>query len=267
MTQENTYAFWLDDPKILFTDDNFKKILPENGMTRVEQLNAVTRFCIYFIILLLLFNRSSTWFYIPIIIIIVVIALYYIYVTDPDGKYKELMSTRQIYENNFGQDTEIQNYNRIPEYSVESGSYDSDGNLFVGPEYDIYTNRDKNLYYSLDDVINYDNATCRKPDKNNPFMNPILTDYDNEFPPQACNADDDEIKELIEENFNQNMYMDIDDMFNIKNSQRQFYTISVPAIPNDQNGLANWLYRTPLTCKQDNEQCLRYTDLRYQRHT
>jgi Family of unknown function (DUF5762) len=266
MSQENRYLFWLDDPSVLYSDDNYKKILPENGMTRVEQLNAVTRFCIYFLILLLIFNKDSTWFYIPIIIIIFVIILYYLYINDPEGKYKELMSSREIYDTNFGQDTEIQNYNKQPEYAIESGNYDSNGDLYLGEEYDIHTNTDKNLYYTVDDVINYENATCRKPTTQNPFMNPILTDYDSEFPPQACNADDDQIKELMEENFNQNLYMDIDDLYNIKNSQRQFYTLPIPSIPNDQTGLAEWLYKTPLTCKQDQENCLRFVDLRYSRH-
>src|SRR5947207_15084249 len=110
MNKDDTNTFWLNNPKILFTGDNFKKILPENGMTRIEQMNAVTRFCIYFLILLLLFGASATWFYIAIIIILFVIALYYIYQNDPNGKYKELMDARQIYENNFGQNAEIQNY-------------------------------------------------------------------------------------------------------------------------------------------------------------
>lgn len=266
MSEKNNYTFWLDDPTLLYSGENYKKILPENGMTRIEQLNAITRFCIYFVILLFLFNKRSTWFYIPIAIIIFMIIIYNIYLNDPDGKYKELMTSREIYDTNFGQETEIQNYNREPEYAIESGNYDSNGDLYLGEEYDVFAQNDKNLYYTLDDVINYDNATCRKPTTENPFMNPTIIDYDNEFPPQACNSDDEDIKELVEETFNQSLYMDIDDMFNIKNSQRQFYTIPMPAVPNDQKGFGEWLYNAPLTCKQDNEQCLRYVDLRYERH-
>lgn len=262
MNKNSTYTFWIDNPKLLYSGDNYKKILPENGMTRVEQLNAVTRFCIYFLILLVIFDKNSTWFYIPIIIIIFVIVIYNIYLYDPDGKLKELMNVKEIYKSNFGQDTEIHNYDKKPEYSIESGNYDSNGDLFLGKEYNAHSQNDKNLYYNLDEVINYENATCKKPTAQNPFMNPILSDYNSEFPPQACNADDDDIKEKIQESFNQNLYMDIDDMFNIKNSQRQFYTIPTPAIPNDQTSFAEWLYKTPLTCKQDNENCLRYVNIR-----
>lgn len=52
---------------------------------------------------------------------------------------------------------------------------------------------------------------------------------------------------------------------NTKSSKllRQFYR--VPSFPNDQNGFAKWLYRTPKTCKEDTSHCLRYEDLRYSR--
>ena len=263
---DSKYVFWLDNPTVLYKNGNYIKILPEAGMTRIEQLNAVTRFCIYYIIILLLFEKSGAWIYIPLVIIILIVILYNIYINDPDGKKKELLSQRQIYQDDFSSDTEIQNYNRQPAYQIESGQYDSNGQITVGKEYDPYTRVDSNLYYTLDELADHNKATCKRPTANNPFMNPLVSEYNTENPPQACNADDDDIKEEIEDKFNENLFMDIDDLFNIKNSQRQFYTIPVPAIPNDQTEFANWLYKSALTCKEDQEQCLRYEPLQFKKH-
>jgi len=96
-------------------------------------------------------------------------------------------------------------------------------------------------------------------------MNPELSDYNNHNPPAACNADDDEIKDEISINFNKDLYMNIDDVWEKKNSQRQFYTIPSTSVPNNQTAFANWLYNSPKTCKEDQEGCLRYEDLRFKR--
>jgi hypothetical protein len=106
--------------------------------------------------------------------------------------------------------------------------------------------------------------SCRKPTIDNPFMNPPITDFNTDAP-AACNSDDENIKNSITKSFNNNLYMDIDDAFDKMNSQRQFYTVPNTAIPNNQGDFANWLYRTPVTCKEDQEQCLRYEDLRFKR--
>ena len=49
----------------------------------------------------------------------------------------------------------------------------------------------------------------------------------------------------------------IRNIFSKNNSQRQFYTTPVTTIPNDQKSFANWLYKTPPTCKENNgNQCV-----------
>ena len=57
--------------------------------------------------------------------------------------------------------------------------------------------------------------------------------------------------------FDDNLYRDADDIFNRKANQRQFYTMPVTTIPNEQSKFANWLYKTPPTCKEGNgERCI-----------
>ena len=51
----------------------------------------------------------------------------------------------------------------------------------------------------------YENAKCRKPTVDNPFMNPNLNDTLLEDPPEACNVDDDQIKNKVADMFNSDL--------------------------------------------------------------
>lgn len=95
---------------------------------------------------------------------------------------------------------------------------------------------------------------CRKSTKDNPFMNRLL--HDNE-PISACEPLSEETKEQIENNFTNKLYMDIGDVFQKNNSQRQYYTTPVSSNVNKQTDFAKWLYLTPDTCKEGNgNQCI-----------
>ena len=122
--------FWIDDPSVLYANDGYLKFFPEFEMTKVEQLNALTRFCIYAIILLLLFYGRTKWLYVPIIGILIIIILYSIYKYDPEGQEKELY--RQKGEK-FDSVKNTHDVDKI--YELESGFYDSDGKLRLGQEY------------------------------------------------------------------------------------------------------------------------------------
>jgi hypothetical protein len=245
----NKDKFWLEDPSILYANNKYLDLLPTNNMTKIEILNSLSRLFILFFILLVIFNRLDKWLFVPIIGLIFVFILYY--------GYKKDINIDTFDNNNNNQDT-----------NIESGFYDSDGNLRLGTEFQTHADLKKDLGHSVEDLIEYQKATCRKPTENNPFMNPLLTDFNKEDVPVACNEDDDNIIDTkIDEKFNADFYRDIEDLWNIKNSQRQFYTIPATAIPNDQTEFARWLYNSPIsTCKQNSENCLRYTDLRFTRY-
>lgn len=258
--KEDKYIFWMDDPKILYTNNGYLQFIPNNEMSRVEQLNAVTRFCIYLSILLLLFKKPSAWFYLPITVILFTVILYNIYDYDPLGRTKEY---NKILEN---KKEAMTNSKIIPSHnSIETGKYDMDRNLIVDGKFDPpkYIRNQEHSLYTPDELESYRKGTCRRPTKDNPFMNPPITDFGNGDVPTACNDEDDNIKEEVEKKFNIDLYRDVDDLFDIKNSQRQFYTVPNTSIPSDQPGFANWLYNSPTICKENQENCLRYNDLRY----
>lgn len=253
-TQQNKNIFWLDDPKILYYDDNYLKFFPQSQMTRVEQLNAITLLCLYSIILILIFYGFSKWLYIPIIIIILIIVLYNIYKLDPNAKEKELYRQK-------GEKFDIVNKEDNKDITIESGFYDSDGKLHLGEEYNAETKKPiKKINYDLNEMQQYEKATCRKPSVGNPFMNTPVTDYNKENVPSACNADDEDIKEQIDDTFYTNLFRDVGDLYDVKNSQRMYYTM--PPNPPDQTTFANWLYSEKENCKVNQVDCLQTEDLR-----
>ena len=105
-------------------------------------------------------------------------------------------------------------------------------------------------------IINDLETECRIPTKNNPFMNPLLSEYGNnkQSPPKSCPSYNNKgIQRRVDELFNEDLYRDVNDVFNTNNSQRQFYSVPGNQIPNDQGSFGQWLYGQPPSCKEGNQ--------------
>jgi hypothetical protein len=97
--------------------------------------------------------------------------------------------------------------------------------------------------------------TCSKPNSNNPFMNPLV--YDSRNRDMGCDSVKPEIQNQIESEYNKYCIKDISDIYNHNSGRRQFYTVASTTYPNNQGAFANWLYKTPPTCKEGNgAQCV-----------
>lgn len=109
------------------------------------------------------------------------------------------------------------------------------------------------------DVV--DNKVCLRSTVDNPFMNPNLSEYGSNYDKcniGACDINNEKIAESVDKNFNAKLFRDVSDLYGKMSSQRQFYTVPVTTIPNDQTAFAEWLYKTPPTCKEGNGlQCYR----------
>lgn len=114
-------------------------------------------------------------------------------------------------------------------------------------------------------------GNCTKPTDDNPFMNVTMKDYMNIVDgkivdrPPACNVSDNAVKKDMDTAFEKNLYRDVDDVFGKFNSQRQFYTVPSTTIPNDRESFQKWLYSSPQTCKENQDSCLQYEDVRAKR--
>ena len=280
--------FWLDDPTELYK--NYLTFIPKYEMTVNQQLNAISRFCLYMILLILIFNRGESVLFIPITILIVIILINKIDIVDKLSKVKELSKILQIREDNeqnrqiqekeeYSSDInkeyktyqeKIDEENSKKDYTIKTGYYDSNGTLRLGTMEYPPTRIDDHepiLNYTIDEIDDYTKNTCRKPTSDNPLMNTPIVDYGKFNQPSACNDDDDNINDEIRVNFNHELFRDVDELWERGNSQRQFYTMPNTAIPNNQTEFAKWLYKRPegTMCKdEDMSKCIKfYDDLRY----
>jgi hypothetical protein len=114
--------------------------------------------------------------------------------------------------------------------------------------------------------------TCTKPTIANPFMNFTMADYmtfdsngNTVDRPPACDQNDPSIKTQIDSGFDNDLYKDVSDIFGKMNSQRNFFTTPSTSIVNDQESFQNWLYKNPQTCKENQDSCQPYEDIRSNR--
>lgn len=114
-----------------------------------------------------------------------------------------------------------------------------------------------NQYKNTDNFLNgqklkiIDKNKCRKPDSNNPFMNPIVGDNVNDEY-DACPIYRKDINEEVNDIYDTSMYTNTNDIYDRNTGIRQFYTVPASKIPNDQTIFANWLYNRGKSCKENN---------------
>lgn len=253
-------TFWIHNPSVLLTD--VSNYIPNDDMNMIEKLNAITLFCIIIMIIMIAF-RFTRLVFLPLLIIIFIIIFY-------ENKYEDFDKF-----NSYNKNDEIEEVDNIIRINKKRYSKDELNNDKVKELIDLDDNI-KMGFYDSDDLLRFNRTTnklnqhnnnltfeCKKPTVDNPFMNIQLHDFDNNQQVEACNEDDDKINKDINHSFNTKLFMNVDDTFSRTNSQRQFFTTPNTRIPNNQSEFANWLYKMPETCKENNEKCLRYDDIRY----
>ena len=111
------------------------------------------------------------------------------------------------------------------------------------------------------DEINTD--VYRIPEIDNPMMNQNTFDlYENKKAIPTYNNPG--VKRKVEETLDSQVFKDSNDLFNRRNSQRQWYTMPNTEAMNKQTEFAKWCYMTPPTCKEGNGlQCANNLQTRY----
>ena len=221
----NSESFWINDISVLYKKFDFNKLIPSLKMSKIEKLNTISRICILLIIILLIIDRTTQWIYILVLILLSTIV---IYLCDKNKK---------------------ENYTVNNEIQV--GRFDQNDNI----SYD--TNNDLD---SISTIVK--NSQCRKPSKDNPFMNNNIEDI-GKYSPVACNSDDEDIKSQITEQLNDDLYKNTTNLFEQKNAERQFYTVPVPNGIPDTVKFANWAYKSKRNCKTDQKDCITYDNFKY----
>ena len=136
--------------------------------------------------------------------------------------------------------------------------------IMAGITYIIYSTNKKETFLNDEDELGMfssiknmkKNTKCSIPKKTNPFMNVLVNDYvHNPERPEACDISKPTVEKKVKQYFENDLYMNIDDVFNKNSSYRQFYTTPSTTIPNDQDSFSKWLYfNEDKTCKEGNMQ-------------
>lgn len=107
----------------------------------------------------------------------------------------------------------------------------------------------------------------KRPTINNPMMNVSFADNDTyvEAPKYYDDTEQSEkIREQVADKLDFNLFHSVDDVFERKNNQRQFYTMPSTTIPNDQEKYLDFLYGDMKeTCKDNTRNCKPYEDIRF----
>lgn len=200
---------WFNDIAVLFDPAFLFEIIPTTNMTMGEKINAITRFAFFLSLLLTLFKKKYVYVY---VFIVPVIVTYIVYIFSPNSR-EYFKDTSEL------EDKSINN-----------------------------TKNDEDLTKIMEDALT-DN--CQAPTYDNPLMNVLPTDNFEKRQP-ACNISDPDVSMKINEKFDdsltERLYTDTTNIYNSRTHQRDFYTMPVSRIPNDQSSFAKWLYQTPVSC-------------------
>lgn len=226
--------YWFQDlGNTIFNLDKFLKIFPSNNMTYPEKINSLVRLSIYMGLILGLFYKNYLFLYIPIIVMVLTYLLYIFRIDQLESlnaKQGPNSSLNSINQKNLD---DLKKHNMATTYSYGRGNNNNSENF--------------------KDILNI--KTCSKPNTLNPFMNPLV--FDNRLRDAACDSIKEENQLQIEKEYNKYCIKDVSDIFNHNSGRRQFYTVASTTYPNNQGGFANWLYKTPPTCKEGNgAQCI-----------
>jgi len=232
--------YWFQDlGNTIFNLDKFLIIFPSTDMTYPEKINSLVRLSIYMGLILGLFYKNYLFLYIPIMVMVLTYLLYIFRIDQLDGLNAKQGPNSNLNSINQKNLDDLTRRNMSTSYSYGRGNNNNNNNN-PNPE-------------NFKDILNI--KTCSKPNTLNPFMNPLV--FDSRLRDSACDSIKEENQLQIEKEYNKYCIKDVSDIFNHNSGRRQFYTVASTTYPNNQGGFANWLYKTPPTCKEGNgAQCI-----------
>ena len=249
----NTDPFWVNNPYILISADRLTEFFPNKLFSLDEKLNSIVRLGMYISIVLMFYDKNPKWISVFIFTLLIT---YYIHVNNPNSVSNKKVETLD----------NVASLQTVPPQTTKPQPSNIDDHN--------YTQTYSQTQYGVSDTISKDTSNlCTKPTIDNPFMNMTMKDYLNFDKngkivdrPSACDTTNPDIKKEIDSNFKNNLFRDVDDVFGKFNSQRQYFTMPWTEVIPDINGeFKNWLYNNPKSCKEDQDYCLLYEDIRAKR--
>jgi len=282
--EDKSDPIWIQDFNILFKKERLTEFFPTKTQTNEERINAIVRLSLYASIVLSIYHSNVKY---SAIFIFFLFFTFVIYKHHPliNQKSKELnkinLNTQQLAQ------LEAERLAASPENNASLNNFtpslglnasknklgrliSADGKTVQGVGIKAINEDSSIEHFEGEKRGEQDqNGKCTAPTLDNPFMNVTMKDYMNFDTdgsivdrPQACDPSDPTVKNEIETNFNNNLFRDVNDVFGKSSSQRQFFTMPWTQIPNRADEFARWCYLSPATCKENQDNCLNYEDIR-----
>lgn len=233
----NLSEFWVNRPSILWQKNHLTEFYPHRGLDYHAQYNALSRFVIYLGVLMYLYSGDLSSFIITFLGLLLVAWLWRLNLKD-----SQLLGGQSNCNGNGGQEPANKGSRS------RGGVANSNCTIF-----DSNTNTNSN---------SNSNSQCQGPTRENPFMNILVTDYVNHpHRKPACSLLNREIQSEVRDLYNDRLYLEVDDIWEKRNGQREFITQPNTTIPNDQEGFARWLFDNPNHSCRENYICK--NDLRF----
>ena len=282
---------WYQTPEILFK--NLDQFLPNKKLSKVENINSIVRFAIYFSIIILLLKQNIKWLLLSLLLLII---SYYLNVTDniksvyfynstPLNNEKFTINnestnivTKSSIDNpymNYIINNNTQSTNVYPKILPDNISMNSDPitslNIYTNnnnkeirlesniPSQDIPYNTEQN------NTINYD--LCLTSDNNKPCIADNKNNIDPDTLPQKFKINED-LKKEIRKNYKSHLKFDSIDIWGQFINDRNYYTLPNTEIVNEQTEFAKWCYTNNNKsgdCKTYGVNCVKDRDVRYHR--
>jgi len=255
-----TTEFWYNDISLLYDKNYLLEFIPYRDFDFNRKLNAIVRLSIYYGVIVYLLTSSKNVLCVPFITLIITVFLYKNHKNNKRNRLTSLLrntnnvnssnTTKKAINNLINDESVLSNVinnNSMNNNSMNNSMNNNSINNRVNHV------KEENRLNEIDTIIKDINDSCNLPTDDNPFMNLSTYDFSNGEKSKACNSYNNKgIKNIVENKFNNDLYLDSNDLFNRRNSQRQFYTMPNTSIPNKQGDFAKWLYDRGPTCKEGN---------------
>lgn len=211
-----TTTFWINNPAILFKQNQIKQIWPKQSMSRNEKINAITRLVIILTILGYFVTNSLNFFITGAITLGVIVLLYY-------AKSIKL-------------DT---NKDKIKEAFTNPNVYNAVKSNFTNP-----TDKNPLMNVLLPEI------------KDDPKRKMAAPAYNSEVEKQINNETEDFVVSNFnnDKQLKKKLFSTLGDSFEFEDfAQHNFYATPNTTIPNDQQGFAEFCYGSMVSGKEGND--------------
>lgn len=231
--------YWFQDLSVLTNLDLAGEVFPAKSMSYPQKVNSIVRFAWYLGLIGSIVNSNILWLYVPFVVMILTYILYLFRVKE-NGANNGLGLSKTL----AGQSGRTQVRQAQMQQLLQHELQQQQQNI--------------TMQESLNKFAGYLNSSgkCVEPSADNPFMNAMP--FDNRLRPVGCTTIGNPAREIdVEMKYDVGRYRDANDIWNTDGGRRQFFTMPWTSYPNDQGSFANWLYKTPTTCKEGNgAQCV-----------